>query len=94
MPLFKKPSFKASRKIPDRRIDAGATNTQLVDRQSLNPGIDFEQSPVEISLGGRMFVFQDGQWLCNGKDYLPISVTQKEPTYITLLVDISNKTKE
>ena len=66
MPLFKKPSFKASRKIPERRVDAGATNTQLLDRQSLDPGVDYDQNPVELVLGGRNFVFTDGEWLCKG----------------------------
>jgi len=69
MPLFKKPSFKANRKIPDRRVDAGATNTQLLDRQSLDPGVDYDENPLELRLGGRNFTFSEGQWICeDGED--------------------------
>eukprot|EP00794_Sanderia_malayensis_P009271 gene9271-10249_t len=68
MPLFRKPSFKANRKIPDRRADAGATNTQLVDRQSLNPSLDFEQNPVDLAIGDKRYVFQEGQWLSKDGD--------------------------
>ena len=66
MPLFKKPSFKANRKIPDRRIDAGATNTQLLDRQSLDPGVDYDENPVGLRLGEKNFIFSEGQWVCEG----------------------------
>ena len=67
MPIFKRPSFKGNRKIPERRIDAGATSNQLLDRQSLDPGVDYEQNPVKLNLGGRNFVFSDGDWVCEGK---------------------------
>ena len=69
MPLFKKPSFKANRKIPDRRVDAGATNTQLLDRQSLDPGVDYDENPLELRLGGRNFTFSEGQWICEGYSF-------------------------
>ncbi|XP_065065707.1 protein chibby homolog 1-like [Rhopilema esculentum] len=64
MPIFKRPSFKGNRKIPERRVDAGATNNQLLDRQSLDPGVDYEQNPVKLNLGGRNFVFSEGDWVC------------------------------
>lgn len=68
MPLFRKPSFKANRKIPERR-NTSATNTPLLDRQSLDPGVDYDENPVGIRLGEKNFVFSDGQWMCEGYLY-------------------------
>ena len=70
MPLFKRPSFKAGRKIPERRVDAGATNTQLLDRQSLDPGVNYDENPVALRLGDKNFVFSDGDWVCEGSSFL------------------------
>ncbi|XP_002158679.1 protein chibby homolog 1 isoform X1 [Hydra vulgaris] len=64
MPLFGKPSFKASRKVPKRRADAGSSNTiQLADKDTLDPNLDFSQIPLQLSLGGRKMMFQNGSWI-------------------------------
>ncbi|XP_065659198.1 protein chibby homolog 1 isoform X2 [Hydra vulgaris] len=64
MPLFGKPSFKASRKVPKRRADAGSSNTiQLSDKDTLDPNLDFSQIPLQLSLGGRKMMFQNGSWI-------------------------------
>ena len=67
MPLFGKPSFKASRKVPRRRADAGSTNpSQLTDdKVALDPNLNFSQTPLKLSLGGQCMVFQNGQWLAH-----------------------------
>lgn len=65
MPLFGKPSFKAARKVPRRRADAGSTNpSQLTDdKVALDPNLNFAQTPLKLSLGGQSMVFQNGQWI-------------------------------
>ena len=65
MPLFGKPSFKAARKVPRRRADAGSTDTSKIteDQVTLDPNLNFAQTPLKISLGGRSMVFQNGQWV-------------------------------
>lgn len=63
MPLFK-PSFKANRKVPKRRADAGSTNpSQLTDKAALDPNLDFSNTPLKLKLGGQNMVFQNGAWV-------------------------------
>ena len=64
MPLFGKSSFKASRRVPKRRADAGSANpAQLTDKESLDPNLDFSQVPLQLSLGGQKMIFQNGSWI-------------------------------
>ena len=65
MPLFGKASFKASRKVPKRKADAGSTDQgQLItDKASLDPNLDFSQTPLKLSLGGQKMIFQNGVWV-------------------------------
>jgi len=64
MPLFGKASFKASRKVPKRKADAGSTDpSQLTDKSALDPNLDFSQIPLKLSLGGQKMIFQNGVWV-------------------------------
>ncbi|XP_066927885.1 protein chibby homolog 1-like [Clytia hemisphaerica] len=64
MPLFGKASFKASRKVPKRKADAGSTDpSQLSDKSALDPNLDFSQTPLKLSLGGQKMIFQNGVWI-------------------------------
>ena len=85
MPLFGKPSFKAARKVPKRRADAGSTNpSQLTDKAALDPNLDFSQTPLQLSLGGQSMIFQNGNWVAqDGKSI--ISITGVKYHYYTEL---------
>jgi len=65
MPLFGKASFKANRKIPRRRADAGSADpTQITtDKQALDPNLDFSTTPLKLNLGGQSMLFQNGNWV-------------------------------
>lgn len=71
MPLFGKASFKAARKVPKRKADAGATDpSQLItDKTALDPNLDFSQTPLKLSLGGQKMIFQNGIWLATDGMY-------------------------
>ena len=71
MPIFKKTSFKATRKVPKRQPDAGSVNpAQLTnDKAALDPNLDFSQTPLKLNLGGQCMLFQNGEWVSqDGKD--------------------------
>ena len=70
MPLFGKPGFKAGRKVPKRRPDAGSTNAgQLNDKEALDPNLDFSSTPLRLSLGGQSLLFQNGAWVTSDGKY-------------------------
>lgn len=71
MPLFGKPSFKAARKVPKRKADAGSTNpSQLTDKAALDPNLDFSQSPLNLKIGGQNLIFQNGNWTTQDGKYI------------------------
>ena len=78
MPLFGKASFKAARKVPKRKADAGSTdpNQLITDKSALDPNLDFSQTPLKLSLGGQKMIFQNGIWIAtDGMCFLFIIMT-------------------